>query len=235
MSPLRAEDSLRWRLSSTRRLVDRTRRVIAEVLTEGRWAVRYSGGKDSLVLVALARSLDPQVLVSWSDEEAETPETLAALRAAQARWPGNWLVTAAPRDHCAGETCFRCWDERGGWLREPLPEARYLPEGSTAWLRTRGYRSLVGTRRDENAMRRYNRTHNRWTVKPLLGWTDADIWAAVAGLDLPVNAMYARLVAAGWPRERCKTLPLVYALDGSYGPYERLWPDLIAGVRGRCR
>lgn len=228
MTVVTEDDHLRWSLRATQRRVQRTCDEIARVLAMGQWCVSYSGGKDSLVLVALARLVAPTIPILWSDDEAEVPETLAAIDAARARWPGNWLIVAGPCQH--GE--FRSWSASPP-VRTPYPGALPIPGLASDWLRGQGIGSLIGTRRGENAVRaKRGRAGDGWHA-PLYDWTDADIWAAVAGMDLPLNGLYQRLVDAGWPRGRCKTVPLVYALDGSYGPVERLWPAACAALRQR--
>lgn len=228
MTILTDDDRLRWSLRSTQGRVARTCAEIARVIASGQWCVSYSGGKDSLVLVALARMVDTAIPILWSDDEAEVPETLLAIDRARLRWGEPWLIVAGPCQH--GE--WRSWSQRPP-LRSPHPAATVIPGLASTWLHGQGYSSLIGTRGAENGIRRRRGRSGPGWHAPLHDWTDADIWAAIAGLDLPVSGLYERLVSAGWPRERCKTVPLVYALDGSYGPYDRLWPDVCAALRSR--
>lgn len=226
--PVTEDDLLLWGLSSTRRMVARTCSEIARVIAGGRWCVAYSGGKDSLVLVALARTVDPLIPITWTDEEAVLPETVAAIDAARERWGEPWLLLAGPDWH--GE--HHAWGG-GPRLREPYPGVVMTPGLTHHWLIAEGYSSLVGTRRAENATRAKRGRRGPGWYAPLHDWSEALIWAAIAGLGLPINGLYGRLVGAGWPRERCKTVPLAYALDGSYGPYARLWPAEMAALRDR--
>lgn len=218
-------DRLRWR-AVTECLAGRTVDAIARYAArhDGRVAVAWSGGKDSTVLAALARRAVPGVEVVWSDDEAELACHVDYVAAMRARWGGVTLV-AGPCEHAG----WWSWSTDPP-LRQPLTGTVRIPGLMSTWLRGRGVTSLIGSRAGENAARRRRGAAGAGWWAPLWSWTDADVWAAIAGLDLPLTTIYQQLVGAGWPRERCRTVPLPHALGGRYGPWERLWPAEMAAV-----
>lgn len=224
-------DRLRWRLMG--RKVEIARQRIAQAIEEhGPCVVCCSGGKDGMVLVALAREVDPAMSISWMDDEIETPETLAVIDEIDARW-GGVVRLWRPTPHGPGgwdAPTLTTWEEGRAWWRQPHPTSVAVPAGvrTGAWWMSQGRWSLVGTRGQESSVRRRRGWHGPGWSAPLHDWTDAEIWAATAGLELPICGMYGRLVGAGWPRDRCKTVPIAYALDGAYGPWRTLWPAEVA-------
>lgn len=222
-------DAVRARLPDFQRKLRRTEQRVERALDDhGRLAVMYSGGKDSLVLAAISRRVNPEIPIVWSDDEAELPETLHAIERARLYFGEPFYAVAGPSRHGP----FLAWSVAPP-IREPLPGTIRIPGRASAWVAQQGWTAMVGTRAQENSARRRRGHRGPGWIAPIHDWRDEEVWAAVAGLELPLSRVYSRLVDAGWPRERCKTVPLVYALDGSYGPYRVLWPVECAAVERR--
>lgn len=235
---LRREDAIRGRLRSFRDLVARSEATIAEALTVcARPYVAVSGGKDSLVTLALVRRQRPDVEVIWSDDELVEEATPGYVRALG----GERLVIVQgftdPQPDGAGG-----WlNGHAGWFhswfwppffRAPEPDMLPIGQRVETWSRDAGYDlAFVGLRASE---RHYRRMHaarrgllyqsgGQWRCQPLAWWTVDDVWAAIAAWGLPYNPAYDDKARVGVPRERQRVGPLPYE-DGWV--LRAVWPDL---------
>lgn len=204
--------------------------------------VAASGGKDSLVVMALALSVRDDVTLHWTDDELEYPETVAYL-AMLREVASDQLVVSLGRSEHAG--WFTPWSDRPYW-RDPLPGSHRKRVPADDWMASRGHDlTLTGVRAGESRKRRdwllsvkASNGVPLYAVRggtglrccPIWDWTEDDVWAAIAHLGLPYNAAYDRLAEIGVPRhkQRIGPLPLVPRAYLAAG-----WPDLLARLEER--
>lgn len=234
---LRATDSRHYRLPSFQAKLGRTRDLIAEALaTMHDPYVAFSGGKDSLCVLALVREQYPHVRVNWSDDELEYPEQPGYITGLARDWDLNLTITLGYAQHAGW---FRPWTDAPYW-REPVPGTLRIDMDVAEWVITQGWDGVfLGLRKAENSMRRryldaMGRLHDTkrlgWRCNPLAGWSTDDVWALIAGLDLPYNPAYDRMALVAIPRaeQRVGPLPL------SPGWLLRAgWPRMHAALRER--
>lgn len=214
---LRREDALHARTRSFRARAGRAADVLAEAFDgAAKPAVAFSGGKDSLVTLALAARARPDVTAIWSDDELEHPETPGAIRAAGAALAVELVIVAGFSRHAGW---FDPWRDAPFW-REPDPAMIAIGMRAEAWQAQAGYDAVAtGLRAAERAGRRVNArmrglvypapenaAHRR--AQPLAWWHLADVWAAIAAWGLPYNPVYDVLARAGVPRDLQRVGPL---------------------------
>lgn len=201
--------------------------------------VAFSGGKDSLVTLALVHRVNPDVPLIWSDDELEYPETVRYMAAMQELAGEQLRVTLGWAEHAGW---FRSWQDRPYW-REPLPGAIRAGRDSDEWAAREGYDLVcMGLRMDESQIRRgslgargpvYTVARGvRTRCCPLWDWSADDVWAVIAGWGLPYNPAYDILTDIGIARDKQRVGPLPltprrYLADG--------WPDLLERLEARYR
>lgn len=213
---LRREDAVHARLRGFRARCQRAVTLLQEAQEQhGPLIVALSGGKDSLVCLALARmaGLSPLAAI-WTDDELEYGETVEAVPRIAAQLGATLISKTGTQRHAEW---FVPWTLPPYW-RDPLPGTLVTRERSFQVRRRLGYRGAVlGIRREESAVRaiaarRWQAVHEvageGWYVWPVLDWPLRDIWAAIAEWDLPYNPVYDRLAEIGVPRERQRVGPL---------------------------
>lgn len=212
---LRREDALHARTSGFRNRVARAETETATVLAEfaAPW-VAFSGGKDSLVALALAARARPETTALWTDDELEYPEQSGYIPAACAALGARLVVKTGTQMH---DGWFTPWTDAPFW-REPGAETIVTRE--RAWQvreRLGGDVTVLGTRKAESRARRIglsrwgalHETRDRgWHAHPLANWLTADVWAAIAAWGLPYNPVYDVLARVGVPRDLQRVGPL---------------------------
>lgn len=188
--------------------------------------VPTSGGKDSTVVLHLARQLEPSLPAYWADHEFALPETLAYLDALP-----NLTRVAYRRWHT---DFFTSWDVPEGQVPADLPPGTIWWDGEDG---LRGYAkslgldgSAVGLRADESNMRRKHIRHHgtlfwasknaAWHALPLAWWTDMDIWAYLLSRGVTYSAAYDRLSDMGVPLKAQRT--------GPFATEKALWAGQLA-------
>lgn len=198
--------------------------------------IALSGGKDSLVLLALTHDIDPTIPAIWADDELEYPETPT-------------YVPSLCRDLGVSLRVVQGWARHAGWFdpwrkqpfwREPLPEMEWVGERMETWSVKAGYDCvLVGLRADEAAHRRqtlrrlgavYDAVGGQRRIWPLAGWSVGDVWAYIAARDLPYHPAYDRLATIGVSREKSRIGPLPLA-DGWV--LRAGWPETLDQLTAR--
>lgn len=198
--------------------------------------VALSGGKDSTVTAMVVGSVMPSTPVLWTDDELEYPESVRHIERLEREWDLDLTVRLSPATHA---DWFRPWTNAPYW-RDPRPDA--LPSGGVPtreWQASEGYNLIfTGVRAQESWRRRDHllvhgplyRTIHGWVCNPIWDWSADDVWAAIAGLDLPYNPVYDSLAAIGVERDRQRVgpLPLARGRDLEAG-----WPEIYERLLAR--
>ena len=202
--------------------------------------VAFSGGVDSLAVLALVQAVHPTVAAAWSDDELELPETVTMMEQLQAVAPSagtDFRVTLGWAEHAGW---FRPWQDNPPF-RPPLPGAVAINMGQDEWMAAEGFDFVFpGVRMDENRRRQawlaghgplYRvRTGTGWRCCPLWDWSKDEVWALVAHWGLPYNPAYDRMEELGIPRRMQRVGPLPLAPRSQL---EAGWPDLLAQLEAR--
>lgn len=199
--------------------------------------VAFSGGKDSLVVAGLVLLVEPAIILHWSDDELEYPETVTLMTDLQDIMGDQLLISRGWATHAGW---FRPWRDEPFW-RDPLPGTLTAGMDSDDWMAGRGHDlTLLGTRGGESNKRgeflraagpTYRvRSGTGRRCCPLWDWTEDDVWCAIAGLGLPYNLAYDRLAEIGVDRERQRIgpLPLTPRWVLAAG-----WPEVLARLEAR--
>lgn len=239
MTALRDADLSMWRHPAIRHRYEMTRALIYQAIAAHRPRrplVALSGGKDSLVTLALVRMVLPRVEVLWTDDELEYAESVEFIAHLERMWDLDLTVRLSPAIHA---DWFRPWTDRPFW-REPRPDALPSFEIPTReWQAGEGYDLVfTGIRAQESRRRRdhlvtagplYDTQHG-WRCCPLWDWSADDVWAAIGGLGLPYNPAYDVLETIGVERDRQRIGPLPLARRADL---ETGWPDMLAALETR--
>lgn len=203
--------------------------------------IAFSGGKDSLVVVDLARRVDPDLPVVFFDSGLEFPETLDFIREVADSWDLDLhrIPADPPLLDVLADT--GAWDHRAP--DGPVPDLHriLITEPARRAHDLLGPGELWGVRADESAgRRRLYRVHGRDGVierddgtvayGPIWNWSTAEVWSHTHRHRLPVNPLYARMRELGVPDRGRR---VTHLLDGSHLERGRLtwlrrgWPMLF--------
>lgn len=229
-------DALHARLAAFRRRVRAAEERVGALLRVAQQPyVAFSGGKDSLCVLALTLAQRPDVPVVWSDDELEVPGTPEYLTGLAEAWALRFVPLLGHARHAGW---FAPWSDPPYW-RAPLPAAQRIGCRVEDWSRRQGYDGvLLGLRADERRARAqylghrgplHQDAHGQWRANPLAAWSVADVWAAIGAWELPYHPGYDALARLGVPRpqQRIGPLPLApgWTLDA--------WPGLRAALEQR--
>lgn len=239
--PADAVELQHFRSDRFRDRVVRSILIVQEALRTARKPyIAFSGGKDSLVVLHLVKSLRPDATIHWTDDELEYPETvayMAALRGMAA--PDEFIVTQ--ERHATHAGWFRPWTNAPYW-REPLPGSLTKDRPADEWMAHRGYDlTFTGTRLGESKARARHfaargllyhiKSGTGRHCSPIAEWDEDMIWAYIAGHRLPYNPAYDILrEQCGLSRERQRVgpLPLTPRPILAAG-----WPDMLDDLEER--
>ncbi len=224
-----------------------TREIISQHLEEfgDKAPVAFSGGKDSEIVLYLCLQVTPNVPVVFNNTGVEYPETVRFIAALERQWALNLIVTHPEKSFwdCIEEYGFPKQSKRRGkanrgarccyWLKE---KPMLLAIRENAWL---GY--FTGETAIESQQRMFW-ARDRGTclhlkkegvckIKPILWWTEDEVWQFIGDNNLPINGAYergARRVGCmpctayrDWESQLLKTNPKLYGIiklrkDGQY-------------------
>lgn len=231
--------TLHARLPGFRRRVENSRALVGEWLSHCRKPyIALSGGKDSTVAMHLVRSVCPEVVAVWSDDEWHLPETLAYLSGV-----ADLLKVAGQQKH---HDLFTAWDGPAGERPDELEVDRvWMPQGFAAWVLGEGFDGVaLGLRSSENRYRQTARkvrglmhrtTAGVWQCWPIGDWSVMDVWGYLVSRQVPYNAAYDVMDAAGMALEAQRVGPLLNSrADGQQlQVLRRLWPQVYQAFVAR--
>lgn len=181
---------------------------------EGYW-LADSGGKDSTVLVAVAKAAGVKFEAHYNVTTIDPPELVRFLhyyrpetvfdkpkKSFYAYIRANWGLPMRQGRWCCAEL-----KERGGVGRVTLTGVR------AAESRNRARYGVV-----QPCLQGGGKT----LVHPLLAWTDADVWQYIRGRDLP----YCSLYDEGWKRIGCVFCP--FNSQAETNRAQARWPKMFA-------
>ncbi|WP_439033254.1 phosphoadenosine phosphosulfate reductase domain-containing protein [Gordonia terrae] len=212
----------------------------------GMW-VAWSGGKDSTVVVDLARRVDPTVPVVFYDCGLDFPETRTYLVDLAAAWNLDLhvvptepdlltlLVAAGDFDPAAPTRRFTI-DMRVAMIAAPASRAHTVFGPANLW----------GVRAEESAGRRHlyrtqaarngdvprgmvRRGGGTTSFGPIWNWSTEQVWQYSAARDIPPNPLYAKLASLGADNHTARVNAMIDPSRLDNGHVARLaagWPEL---------
>ncbi|OKH80177.1 phosphoadenosine phosphosulfate reductase [Mycobacterium sp. SWH-M3] len=237
MQALRAIAARRRGAGTYRHLLDR----IAEHLDTHDGFVSWSGGKDSTVVVDLARQVDPNVPVVFFDSGLQYPETLQYLQDLSEAWRLNFTVIPAEPDLLTVMVAIGGFDHQAPdrLLGADLSELMITDLAAQAHQR-HGRGSLWGVRAEESSGRRAlyrqqlaaqtraQHQHSREQVRaasggvirrkdgtvtygPIWDWRRTHVFEYLAGRGISPNPLYAKLAELGVPNQQIRVDSIIDA------------------------
>lgn len=240
---LRAIAARRRGPQAHRQLLDR----IAEHLDEHDGYVSWSGGKDSTVVVDLARQVDPHVPVVFFDSGLQFPETMQYLEETAAAWQLDYHVITADPDLltvlvAGGGFDHHAVDRR---LRGQLADIMISRPAAEAHRRY-GPGCLWGVRAEESHGRRMlyrrslaaesrvrqhssredvraqaggvvRRVDGTTTYGPIWDWQRGHVFEYLAGRGIEPNPLYRKLADLGVPEAQIRVDSIIDASKLSNG------------------
>jgi phosphoadenosine phosphosulfate reductase len=172
-----------------------------------RLALAFSGGKDSLVALHLAISVNPEIEVIFNNTTVEFPETISYVKSLAKEWDLNLHMTAPKVPFFQAVNSMGWATHENRWCCRP-----YKEEPALEHMRKEGILAEVtGTTRTESIYRR-SLTPFRMPskepyiirVNPIYDWNSQEVWKYIKENSLPVNPLYGM----GYRRIGCWCCPL---------------------------
>lgn len=168
--------------------------VIKEFEPPEGYYLAFSGGKDSCVLLELAKRAGVKYDAYYNVTTIDPPELVRFIRTeypeVEFQYPKEAFFPAALK--------------RG----IPTRQARWCCDALKEWSGI-GRRLLTGVRHAESRARSEYmffskcQRRNKWFVNPIVRWSDVDVWAYIHGEDIP----YCSLYDEGFSRIGCILCP----------------------------
>ena len=223
-------------LASSQRKIANAKAVVHDALAIGRTAVSFSGGKDSLALLHLARDVSPDIAGFFFDCGAEYPETYECVAACEALYGVQRIYPALSTEEMlkmVGELGYSGpskmhgeWHWTQSQWRDVLllePARRVLDMGFAVQLL--GLRKEESRGRRKNLMRRgrlYQRADGAWIGNPLANWTGQDVISYCLCHRLPLSSRYTDPALSDSERANTRTANLFCETAEATGEWQRL-------------
>lgn len=196
--------------------------------------IAFSGGIDSTAVMVLCEMVRPGIPVCWSDDELEVPETVAYMTFMQRVAGPQFQAFTGGATHAGW---FTPWSGEPYWR---LPLAGTIRARSSEWHIDHNYDLVIlGTRMEENRRRRdwmvqsgpiYGGSTITRRCCPVWDWSRDDVWALIAGQNIPYHTAYNRMEALGIPRKRQRVGPFPLVPRDFM---DQLWPELLPHLIAR--
>ncbi|MBU8820380.1 phosphoadenosine phosphosulfate reductase family protein [Mycolicibacterium goodii] len=220
---------------------------IAKHLDEHDGFVSWSGGKDSTVVVDLARQVDPHVPVVFFDSGLQFPETLSYIEELAEVWRLNMHVIAAEPDLLTLLIAGGGFDHDAPDRRLKGHLAEIMISGPAAEAHNRfGRGSLWGVRAEESPGRRtlyrrclsaeararqqlsrqqaraelggvVRRVDGTVTYGPIWDWQRSHVFEYLAGRGIEPNPLYRKLAELGVPEPQIRVDSIIDAAQLANG------------------
>lgn len=207
------------------RLVERAKAALRTFAAGGDFYVGTSWGKDSLVVVDLAREAGVSAPVVWFPAgPVENPDCALVRDAYLARHDVRYV------EHEAADLV---WRQDGTYLVHDGAQAAFVRAS-----RSHGLRYASGVRAEESTTRR--RRVAQWgecsphTCAPIGHWRGEDVFAYLALRDLPVHPAYACSRGGSLQRSAIRVGTIGGAVGDGWGRHEweeRYYPEVVRVVR----
>lgn len=214
----------------------------------GGW-VAWSGGKDSTVVVDLARRVDPQIPIVFYDCKLDFPETRTYISDLAEAWELNLhvidtepdLLTAliAAGDFALDRTTRRLGiDMRAAMITTPAARAHKQFGAGNLWgvraAESTGRRQLYRTQRALTGTAGVvHRGDGTVSYGPIWNWTTGQVWEYLHAHAVPVNPVYEKLARLGADENTARVDALIDPSRLDNGHVTRLaqgWPDLYEAL-----
>lgn len=202
----------------------------------------FSGGKDSLVVLDLARQVDRNVPVVFFDSGLEFPETYTYLDELAGRWNLNLQIVHAEPSLLEILVHNGTWDHHAPDRHVPDLHETLIANPARLAHRTFGLGELWGVRGAESRGRRaayanalrcettscscrtdatrkarhggvIRRSDGTTAYGPIWDWHTDEVWTHIAARRLPINPVYDRLRHLGADQH---TLRISHVLDANH-------------------
>lgn len=190
---------------------------IREFAPPDSYYLAFSGGKDSVVLLDLAKRAEVPFGAHWN-HAVDPPELVRFIRQ---HYSDVW-------EHQPDRSMWRLIDEHGTL---PTRTMRFCCEGlkeagGEGRLVLTGIRWAESTRRANRKMLEVDkRRRNKGYLHPIIDWTDDDVWQYIRERELP----YCSLYDDGWTRIGCVLCPM--ASPASVKRDIERWPKIALAYR----
>lgn len=190
--------------------LDETREVIKHHFEEfgDKVAVAFSGGKDSEVVLYLCLQVNPNVLVVFNNTGVEYPDTVRFVANLEEAWALNLIVTHPEKSF------WQCTEQYG--FPRGTKHSRTKGTHPTArccyWLKEKPMlltireNGRLGYFTGESAIESWQRMFRArdkgvcihlkkegiCKIKPILWWTEEEVWSFIREFGLPFNEAYTR-------------------------------------------
>jgi phosphoadenosine phosphosulfate reductase len=164
--------------------IEQSKQIIAKAISKyPRTAVACSFGKDSMVVVSLAREVKPDIPVFAVMTPMKPPETFEFKDRVVREW--NLNLTVFMSDEAPIEGLWSTDPDQCCHVFKVKPTLQAI-RGLDAWI--------TGLRRTEGRTRTdfepFESCNGSVKVNPILDWTETDIWRYIAIYNVPVNPAY---------------------------------------------